>query len=133
MAESMKSGPEQLKNTNLDENFKDLTSSGLIAKSDNVSEAYTEEILANNSTENTENDVSISEVENRRKGSSASRSTSLTSSVHEMVDDLTKLKIESTDIEDDEFQGKKHLLFDSHFSDINFRENNFIEKRNKAV
>ena len=113
MAESMKSGPEQVKNANLDESFKDLTSSGLIAKSDNVSEAYSEEILANNSTENTENDVSISEVENRRKGSSASRSTSLTSSVHEMVDDLTKLKIESTDIEDDEFQGKTHLLFEN--------------------
>ena len=71
--------PECVPSTSVD------TSSGLLTKSDNVEEAVQEE-LVNLNFENEE----LSSTDEIRV---AKRSSSLTNSVHEMVDDLTKLKV----------------------------------------
>ena len=71
--------PECVLSTSVD------TSSGLLTKSDNVEEAVQEE-LVNLNFENEE----LSSTDDIRV---TRRSSSLTNSVHEMVDDLHKLKV----------------------------------------
>ena len=79
-------------------------SSGLLTKSDNVEEAVKEELV--NLIQETA-DIDNIQISSPENANPHKNSGSLTCSIHEMVDDLQKLKVDNSTDSSDEFQDAK--------------------------